>query len=192
MLPNLTLVIQGLAFFAVAWLVMKFGWPHIIAAIEERQQKIAEGLAAADSAQKNLAQAEEKVAEELKHARAKANEIIEQAHQRANQIVDAAKNEAIVEASRTRLRPILMTTCAILAGLVPTALGIGIGGQQRAAIAVTIIGGQSLCLFLTLLLVPVAYVKFDALEQSAFGQRFSGAAQRLKESVSARVRFRST
>ncbi|HWU71797.1 MAG TPA: F0F1 ATP synthase subunit B [Pseudoxanthomonas sp.] len=102
MLPNLTLVIQGLAFFAVAWLVMKFGWPHIIAAIEERQQKIAEGLAAADSAQKNLAQAEEKVAEELKHARAKANEIIEQAHQRANQIVDAAKNEAIAEANRQK------------------------------------------------------------------------------------------
>ncbi|HET6702392.1 MAG TPA: efflux RND transporter permease subunit, partial [Gemmatimonadaceae bacterium] len=73
---------------------------------------------------------------------------------------------AIVEACRTRLRPILMTTTAIIAGLVPTALGIGIGGGQRAAIAVTIIGGQSLCLFLTLLLVPVAYVKFDALEQS--------------------------
>jgi HAE1 family hydrophobic/amphiphilic exporter-1 len=100
--------------------------------------------------------------------------------------------EAIVEASRTRLRPILMTTCAILAGLVPTALGIGIGGQQRAAIAVTIIGGQSLCLFLTLLLVPVAYVKFDALEQSSFGQRFSDATHRLKDAVSERLRFRST
>ena len=71
---------------------------------------------------------------------------------------------AIVEACRTRLRPILMTTAAIVAGLVPTALGIGIGGGQRSAIAMTIIGGQSLCLFLTLLLVPVAYVKFDALE----------------------------
>ena len=74
--------------------------------------------------------------------------------------------EAIMEASRTRLRPILMTTAAILAGLVPTALGIGIGGAQRSAIAVTIIGGQSLCLFLTLLLVPVAYVLFDSLETS--------------------------
>ena len=42
MLPNLTLVIQGFAFFAVAWLVMKFGWPHIMAAIETRQQQIAE------------------------------------------------------------------------------------------------------------------------------------------------------
>lgn len=102
MLPNLTLVIQGLAFFAVAWLVMKFIWPPIIAAIEERQQKIAEGLAAADNAQKNLAQAEEKANEELKAARAKANEIIDQAHQRANQIVDAAKAEAIVEATRQK------------------------------------------------------------------------------------------
>jgi len=102
MLPNLTLVIQGFAFFAVAWLVMKFGWPHIIAAIEERQQKIAEGLAAADNAQKNLAQAEEKANEELKAARAKANEIIDQAHQRANQIVDQAKQDAIAEAGRQK------------------------------------------------------------------------------------------
>ena len=45
---NITLVIQGLAFFAVAWVVMKFGWPHIMAAIEQRQAQIAEGLAAAD------------------------------------------------------------------------------------------------------------------------------------------------
>lgn len=99
---NLTFIVQGFAFFAVAWMVMKFGWPHIMAAIEERQQKIAEGLAAADNAQKNLAQAEEKVNEELKAARTKANEIIEQAHQRANQIVDAAKTEAIAEGQRQK------------------------------------------------------------------------------------------
>jgi HAE1 family hydrophobic/amphiphilic exporter-1 len=77
--------------------------------------------------------------------------------------------EAIVEACRTRLRPILMTTSAIIAGLIPTSLGIGIGGTGRAAIAVTIIGGQALCLFLTLLLVPVAYVLFDRLEQAVVG-----------------------
>jgi hydrophobe/amphiphile efflux-1 (HAE1) family protein len=74
--------------------------------------------------------------------------------------------EAIVESCRTRLRPILMTTTAIIAGLIPTSLGIGIGGTGRAAIAVTIIGGQSLCLFLTLVLVPVAYVKLDQIEQA--------------------------
>ena len=102
MLPNLTLVIQGIAFFAVAWLVMKFGWPPIMAAIEERQQKIAEGLAAADRSQKDLALAQDKANEALKEARVKANEIIEQAHQRANQIVDAAKTEAIAEAGRQK------------------------------------------------------------------------------------------
>jgi HAE1 family hydrophobic/amphiphilic exporter-1 len=77
--------------------------------------------------------------------------------------------DAIVESCRTRLRPILMTTTAIIAGLIPTSLGIGIGGTGRAAIAVTIIGGQSLCLLLTLLLVPVAYVKFDGLERALVG-----------------------
>ena len=102
MIPNFTLVIQGLAFFAVAWLVMKFGWPHIIAAIEERQQKIAEGLAAADRSHKDLAQAQDKANEALKEARLKANEIIEQAHQRANSIVDQAKTDAVVEATRQK------------------------------------------------------------------------------------------
>ena len=99
---NLTFIVQGFAFFAVAWLVMKFGWPHINAAIEERQQKIAEGLAAADRSQKDLAQAQEKANDALKEARTKANEIIDQAHQRANQIVEAAKNDAIAEANRQK------------------------------------------------------------------------------------------
>ena len=65
--------------------------------------------------------------------------------------------EAILEANRVRLRPILMTTFSIIAGLIPTAVGIGAGASQRSAIAVTIIGGQTLCLLLTLLVVPVGY-----------------------------------
>ena len=99
---NATFLGQGLAFAILIWFTWKFVWPPLMNAIEERQKKIAEGLAAADNAQKNLAQAEEKVADELKAARAKANEIIEQAHQRANQIVDAAKAEAIAEGSRQK------------------------------------------------------------------------------------------
>ena len=96
--------------------------------------------------------------------------------------------EALYEACRTRLRPILMTTSAIIAGLMPTALGLGIGGAQRSAIAVTIIGGQSLCLFLTLLLVPAAYVKLDALEQSLANQRLKAWLEKLRSSTYGRLR----
>ena len=99
---NLTLIAQALAFAALIWLTAKFIWPPLLNAIEERQKKIAEGLAAADNSQKALAQAEEKANDELKAARAKANEIIEQAHQRANQIVEAARNEAIEEGARQK------------------------------------------------------------------------------------------
>ena len=96
--------------------------------------------------------------------------------------------QAVYEACRTRLRPILMTTSAIIAGLFPTALGLGTGGAQRSAIAVTIIGGQSLCLFLTLLLVPAAYVKLDAFEQSLVNQRFKGWFGRVSQATVGRLR----
>jgi HAE1 family hydrophobic/amphiphilic exporter-1 len=96
--------------------------------------------------------------------------------------------EAIVESCRTRLRPILMTTTAIIAGLLPTSLGIGIGGTGRSAIAVTIIGGQALCLFLTLLLVPVAYVKFDALEQAFVGDGARAWLSRVSAATIGRLR----
>ena len=97
-------------------------------------------------------------------------------------------DQAIEEACRTRLRPILMTTSAIVAGLIPTALGLGIGGAQRSAIAVTIIGGQSLCLFLTLLVVPATYVKLDALEQSLTNQWFKAWLGKLRSSTFGRLR----
>jgi HAE1 family hydrophobic/amphiphilic exporter-1 len=96
--------------------------------------------------------------------------------------------EAIIESCRTRLRPILMTTSAIIAGLIPTSLGLGIGGQGRAAIAITVIGGQSLCLFLTLLLVPVAYVKFDAFEQSIANQKWKEWIGRAKGGMFGRMK----
>lgn len=73
--------------------------------------------------------------------------------------------DAIIQANHVRLRPILMTTLSIIAGLIPTAIGIGAGSAQRSAIAVTIIGGQSLCLALTLLVTPVAYSIFAEMEQ---------------------------
>jgi HAE1 family hydrophobic/amphiphilic exporter-1 len=81
-----------------------------------------------------------------------------------------------------------MTTAAIVAGLIPTSLGLGIGGTGRAAIAITIIGGQTMCLFLTLLLVPVAYVKFDALERSAANQRLRTWVSGLRAATIGRLR----
>ena len=76
--------------------------------------------------------------------------------------------EAIVEANHVRLRPILMTTLSIVAGLIPTALGMGAGAAQRSAVAVTIIGGQMLCLLPTLLVTPVAYSLFAEAEEHGF------------------------
>ncbi len=99
---GLTLIAQMLAFAGLIWLVATKIWPPLLAAIEERQNKIAEGLAAADNSQKALAEAEARANEELKAARSKANEIIEQAHQRANQIVEAARHDAIEEGVRQK------------------------------------------------------------------------------------------
>ncbi len=71
------------------------------------------------------------------------------------------RNEAIVTANHVRLRPILMTTIAIVAGMLPIAFGRGAGSGSRASMAVTIIGGQIICLLLTLLVTPVIYSLFD-------------------------------
>ena len=96
--------------------------------------------------------------------------------------------EAILQADRARLRPILMTTFAIIAGLIPTAFGRGAGSAQRSAIAVTIIGGQLFCLLLTLLLTPVAYELLDRWSPKALRVRqwswkalFKGASEKPNE-----------
>jgi HAE1 family hydrophobic/amphiphilic exporter-1 len=94
--------------------------------------------------------------------------------------------EAILEANRVRLRPILMTTLSIIAGLIPVAIGIGAGSEQRASIAVTIIGGQTLCLLLTLLVVPVAYsylAEFEAVPWRQWAGRVFARAGRSAQST---------
>ncbi len=72
--------------------------------------------------------------------------------------------QAMIEANKTRLRPILMTTLTLIAGMIPTALGTGAGSGTRRAMAIVIIGGQTLSLLITLLMTPVTYSLFDDLE----------------------------
>ena len=98
--PTITIVVQGLAFFAVAWLVMKFGWPNIIAAIEERQKKIAEGLAAGEKGEKSLAEAKSAANDIIKDAHARASKIIEQANRRDTELAEEARGVASAEAER--------------------------------------------------------------------------------------------
>ncbi len=72
---------------------------------------------------------------------------------------------AVVQASRDRLRPILMTTLALVGGMLPMALGTGPGAEERRTIAVVVIGGQILSLFLTLVVVPVAFYLVESVQE---------------------------
>ena len=97
-----TLIIQGIAFFVVVLVVMKFLWPPFIAIIEERNKKIAEGLAAGSRAQKDLDEAKVKSQEIIREARDKASQIVDQASKRGNEIIEEAKQSAIAEGQRLK------------------------------------------------------------------------------------------
>lgn len=97
---NATLLGQAISFLLFVWFCMKFVWPPLMNAIEERQKKIADGLADAGRAAKDLELAQVKATEQLKEAKATANEIIEQANKRKAQIVDEAKVEADTERAK--------------------------------------------------------------------------------------------
>lgn len=97
---NATLIGQAIWFFLFVWFCMKFVWPPIVKALEERKQKIADGLSAADRAERDLELAQEKASANLKEAKEKAAEIIDQANRRANQLVEEAKDQARTEGER--------------------------------------------------------------------------------------------
>jgi HAE1 family hydrophobic/amphiphilic exporter-1 len=78
--------------------------------------------------------------------------------------------DAVMKADHARLRPILMTTVSIIAGMLPIALGKGDGSSSRAAMATVVVGGQTLCLLLTLLVTPVIYTYFDDLSSLRIGK----------------------
>lgn len=97
---NLTLIGQTITFIVFVWFCMKFVWPPIMAALTERKQKIADGLAAAEKGKHDEELAKQRAAEVLKEAKVKAQEIIAQAEKRASEIVEGAKDTARAEGQR--------------------------------------------------------------------------------------------
>ena len=99
---NLTLIGQTITFFVFVWICKSAIWPPIMAAMRQRQETIADGLAASERAEQDLASAKAEVAQQLTQAKGEAAEIIEQARTRAAQMVEEAKSDARVEGDRVK------------------------------------------------------------------------------------------
>ena len=97
---NLTLIIQMIVFLLLVFFTMSFIWPHLMRAVEERQKKIAHGLAAADRGEQELQQARQGAEAILREARERAGQIIDQAQHRANDILEQARVSASQEGQR--------------------------------------------------------------------------------------------
>jgi HAE1 family hydrophobic/amphiphilic exporter-1 len=93
----------------------------------------------------------------------KKNAILQIDHMNKLREAGMDRYSAILRGNRERLRPILMTTMTLMAGMLPLALGTGPGAEERRAVAVVVIGGQALCLVITLVVTPIAYSLLDDL-----------------------------
>ncbi|MCU0976756.1 MAG: F0F1 ATP synthase subunit B [Steroidobacteraceae bacterium] len=97
---NATIIGQLLGFLVLVWFTWKFIWPPLLGAIEERQKKIAAGLAAADRGQKDLEEAKARAGDAMREARERAMQLVDQAQKRGNELIDEAKQTAVAEGER--------------------------------------------------------------------------------------------
>ena len=131
---NLTLIVQMIVFALLVWAVMKWLWPVILGAMDERQRKIAQGLAAAEEGERELAEARGKAEVIIREARERANQIIDHAEHRANELIEQSKGTASSEGARiiaAAHQQIELDTTRAKEGLRREVAGIAVGAAAK-------------------------------------------------------------